>query len=963
MAVRLLLVFSCAVTWVVASRTGPGEPTVPASLPASVPASPLDLLARADALFMRGAYAEAQREYRVLLGREKVAVRAAVGLARCAEQTGGYPRAVETLRLVAGPGRKSPGWQESIASLLQRLGQYSQAIDHCRAALAINEAHFAARLRLGELYQIVGKKQDAIEAYRWFDSLLRTRRRLPALPADITCAGRGFYRFSVLARHPNLNRRVRYVLHEIFQPTYERVARNYWPARLAAAELLLEKYNLEEADEDFRAALTINKNLPEANVGLGAIALERWQFDRVEAHATAALAINPDCVPAINLLALLRMTERRYGRALNECRRALKVNPNDIDALSISAAAHLVLRNIDAVEEFQSRIGRINPCCGRMHYILGEWLAARRQFAEAEDRYRKAIECAPERANPRTALGMMYMQWGYEAKARIELDKAWALDNFNARTYNTLNLLDALERFDRRVSDHFTLKYEAGRDRVIAPYFSEYLEAIYQSICDRYQHQPPAKTIVEVFPSHRELAIRITAKPWIHTVGACTGRVIAMDAPRRETAGRAFNWTHVLRHELTHTVTLSASRNRIPHWFTEGLAVWQEQSPRSWAWIKLLTVAVRRGRLFDLESIDWGFVRPGRPHERWLAYAQSEWMCEYIIDRYGREVINRMIKLFAEGKGQEEAFGTVVGVSTRRFIADFKTWAIGQVQSWGLRTDPIENTIKLRAMLLLRPSDARLHARLAEAWYFEGDLDAAQQSALRALELDENQIRALRIGAIALTTRARRIKDAAQRDELYQRAGGLLQRLIGLNPQSRVAAKLLAEGGLRRDDHDQAVRWYQKLKELCPLDPASYEHLAEVYLNRGESAEALPELIGLWARQQDDPGLPRQIGAICESQADAGGAALWYERSIQIDPYLEASHQDLARVCARIDDLQRAVREYQALCMLAPDRAEHFAQLAFTLNKMDRPDDARAAAARAVELDPDSPAKVLLGSR
>ena len=94
--------------------------------------------------------------------------------------------------------------------------------------------------------------------------------------------------------------------------------------------------------------------------------------------------------------------------------------------------------------------------------------------------------------------------------------------------------------------------------------------------------------MIEVFPSHGcvHACQGQTGGPWLATVGASTGRVIAMDAPRKgEKASGPFNWAQVLRHEFTHTVTLGETDNRIAHWFTEGLAVQEEHSPLQWAWV------------------------------------------------------------------------------------------------------------------------------------------------------------------------------------------------------------------------------------------------------------------------------------------------------------------------------------------------------------------------------------------
>src|SRR5262249_58606263 len=114
------------------------------------------------------------------------------------------------------------------------------------------------------------------------------------------------------------------------------------------------------------------------------------------------------------------------------------------------------------------------------------------------------------------------------------------------------------------------------------PWLADHMEKVHAEVCERYKVKLPRKTMIEVFAVHGNFSVRITGRPWIHTVGACTGPVIAIDAPRTGVWPSPFNWAEVLRHEFTHTVTLAATGNRIPHWMTEGLAVHAETLPRSW---------------------------------------------------------------------------------------------------------------------------------------------------------------------------------------------------------------------------------------------------------------------------------------------------------------------------------------------------------------------------------------------
>jgi Flp pilus assembly protein TadD len=760
--------------------------------------------------------------------------------------------------------------------------------------------------------------------------------------------------------HPRLTERTRYVLHELLQPAYEKIDRTYWPARLASAELLLSKYNKNEAKADFAAARSLNNNLPDAYVGLGRLALDGWDFDTAERHVQTALQTNPNHVGAMQLLAEVRMTERKYREAAAEVDKALDINPNDPRTLSLAAAAHLRMGEHEKSEAFQQRVAAINPNYGQLHLILADWLAAARQFPEAETHYRKAITLDPEDARPRAQLGLTYMQWGKEAEARAVLDESWALDPFNDETYNTLELLDRLEGFDRYGSDHFVIHYNADPDAVLAPYFAEYLESVYDELCEDFDHEPADKTIIEIFPGHDQFAVRITGKPWIHTIGASTGRVIALDAPRRDAAGEPFNWERVLRHEFVHTVTLAATRNRIPHWFTEGLAVLQENAPRSYRWQRKLAERVQRDQLFTLESIDWGFTRPRRRDDREMAYAQSEWMCEYLIGRFGYGVINRMIVAFREDQTQDEVFRGVVKIEPERFSEEFKAWAVDQIREWGFRTDPIESALKLKALLLLNGKDAALHGRLARTLLADEDYDGAHQAAEKALELDGDNVDALEVMSLLLIAAAEQL-EGDDRQRTYDKLEPLLTRLAEADPSSPTPAESFGRIALARDNLDDAVRWFERLKRLRPSHPVAYQALAAIYLQRDQPDKALPALINLWRSDENDPDLPLRIAKLFEARGDRQADAMqWYRRSIAIDPYDAEPHQALARLSAAAGRWSDAVREYRALCTLEPAEAEHHTQLALAYEKAGDLTKARAAAEQAVKRDPDSPAAKLL---
>ena len=917
-------------------------------------------LADARDLLMQGSYEQAIEAYEQLAKEERHALEAGLGVARCRMQIGEYDQAIAGLTGLAAADSAERHYL--LAELYNRKGRYQEVIRHARDAIKHNKDHAGARLLLGRTFELLGRRDEAIKTYRWFDKQVAGRAELLHDAAWITHTALGFLRYSVLTR-TNVARRTKHVLNEMLQIAYGRLDRTYWPARIAAADLLREKYNNDEEDgsvSDYKAALRINKNLPQAHVGLGGVALEGWDFEEVERRVELALTVNPKFAPAIHLLAGKYLWERRYRQAIDACERALTINPNDVTALSLSVAASACQYDQAAVERKASRVAAINPTCVLLHRILGAASSGIRQYTAAEQEYQKAIKFDPTDANPRTELGMMYMQWGLEEKARDALEAAWALDPFNERTKFTLELLELLEKFDRIETAHFIVKYNAKRDPGIGEFVAAYMEDIYEPVTGDYDAPLTSKTIVEFFPTHREFGVRITGKPWIHTIGACTGRVIALASPGDSAHLPTYDVARVLKHEFTHTVTLEATFNRIPHWFTEGLAVYQEDAPRNFMWCELLAKAARRDRLFTLESIDWGFIRPRRPDDRQMAYAQSEWMCEYIVERFGYETINKMLRWFRESRTQREVFAEQLGIEQEEFDHDFQQWTWREIARWGFDLTPPENVQELRTLAETQSDNASVLGRLARAEFDDGDFERAAIAARRAIELDAEEPNGLEVLAKVLAFFAKQEQNESAKGVYDDEALPVLDRLLNIDPSGWAAPKYLAEIALRRKEYDRAAELYKRLQRLCPMDPASWRGLAGIYLKRGEHDLALPQLLELARTEVDDATVPAKIAGIYRRRGRLGEARYWYRRALYIDPFDVDLHRALGDTSMQAGDTKMALDEYKMLTKLEPDDPKHFENAAFAAHKLGDKAEAQKFARRAVRLDPASPARSLL---
>ncbi|GJM24183.1 MAG: hypothetical protein DHS20C16_05980 [Phycisphaerae bacterium] len=788
------------------------------------------------------------------------------------------------------------------------------------------------------------------------------KHRLPIDAANLTAAGTGFYRYSVRAQHANLVQRTRHVLHKIYQKAYQVLDPKYWPARLAVADLLREKFSYEEAATDYHAVLDINTNAVDAHVGLGWIALDRWQFEEVEHRVAIALDINTNSVEAMALLARSRLLERRYEKAEHVTQRLLGVNPSSIAGLALRASARLALFDEPGAAALIKKAEQINPKSGKLHQVLARVLSDRRQYWRSEQHFLKAIELEPSNAVVRADLGLMYMQWGDEAKARPPLEKAWKLDPFDARTKYTLDLLDELDAFHRIKTDHFDVRCDNGLDIVVGARSAEYLESIYDEICRRFEIELERKTIVEIFPTHSSFGVRVTAKPWIHTVGACTGWVIAVDVPRTGSdAHGPFDLPGVLRHEFVHTVTLAATNNRIPHWMTEGLAVYHEDLPRSFSWAEGLSGRLRKGELFTLETIDWGFARPRRPNDRAMAYAQSEWMCAFLYERFGDGIINVMLRDFREGNSQAKVFKKHTEMSTQEFDAAFRKWARDDAATWGFDLTPPEVPANLETQVAKAPSDAQLQARLAMAWLEADHVDKAKSAAEASLAMDANSNALahevmMRVLSAGVSHPADAESAKAHQDNIIEHA----RQVLALVPNHRRARSVLAFYHLNKKDNESAMPHLLDLLDLPPVDPNVHFELAKIYEGLGDDAKALPQWMACLVEFEHRPQVPAALAAIHERAGQLQDAKKWYERALRVAPLSTEIGESHARVLMQMGQTDAAIAQYRLLCQVEPGEAKFHTACALALLKAGKESEAKSYARNAVKLDPKSAARSLV---
>jgi hypothetical protein len=179
--------------------------------------------------------------------------------------------------------------------------------------------------------------------------------------------------------------------------------------------------------------------------------------------------------------------------------------------------------------------------------------------------------------------------------------------------------------------------------------------------------------------------------PYIGTVAACAGKMIALQSPGDATLAEKFNWGHVLRHEYTHVINLQQTDFNIPHWFTESLAMRSEQSARPASWDKVLLSRHGENKLFDLDSINFGFIRPTSDTDWTLAYFQASLYADFMVKKYGSNAPARLLRAYSTNLGTPAALKRTFDVEVKPFEAGYREHVaatVADIKSKGEKRPP-----------------------------------------------------------------------------------------------------------------------------------------------------------------------------------------------------------------------------------------------------------------------------------
>ncbi|MCP4890182.1 MAG: tetratricopeptide repeat protein [Planctomycetaceae bacterium] len=616
---------------------------------------------------------------------------------------------------------------------------------------------------------------------------------------------------------------------KILEMFYDRVIDadpQHTEAHLATAELALDKGDFKVAAETLQKALRFDNEDPRIHYLL-ARAWEPSDGEKASAAIEKSLEINPNHQPSLIFQAEAAIDREQYQAAELLIRKILEINPRNQEAFALMA----VLANLRGKYDIETKMRETalsswgsNP---RIDYLIGKKLSQKYRFEEGVKYQQKALEIDPSFPPASFQLAQDLLRLGSsEVGWQLAKDVADG-DPYNVVAHNLMTLYDRTKDFRILETDGIQLRMENRESLIYGQEVLDLLSEAKQVLCKKYDVEPRAPIIVEIFPQQKDFAIRTFGLPGGDGfLGVCFGRVITANSPASQGENPA-NWQSVLWHEFCHVVTLEKTKNRMPRWLSEGISVYEERK-RNPAWGESITPLYREMMLGDeltpVSGLSGAFLTPPTPIHLQFAYFESSLVVEYLIEQYGMDAVLNILDDLADGLGIEDALARHAGTSERLDV-EFAEYArrlaneFGPKADWsreGISENP--TTEQLAAWVKQNPNSYWGLRQLAAVRIGEGEY----AEALPLLEtLDELEAFTGERGdpVMMLARCYRELNDTPQEIET-------LQRMIGMSSDSLPALRRLMELATANEQWDQVATYAEQINAINPLIPEGHTAMA-----------------------------------------------------------------------------------------------------------------------------------------
>lgn len=718
--------------------------------------------------------------------------------------------------------------------------------------------------------------------------------------------------------------------------------------QLEWAELFMSHFDPGHAEESVRAALATNPNSARGHLFAARILLEQsLDFNGAQEELDRALAVNPNLVGAHVTRAGIAIRDMDLDGADAHLGRALAVDPNDLEALSVRAAIHFLRGDQRAYRGAVRSVLSRNPRYSEMYTVIGEYANWEHRYPEIVEMAREALRIDPEDALAHATLGINLLRMGEEEEGLNALREAWRRDRFNVRVFNLLELWDhtITPSYGQITSGPFVFRLHNDERAVMGPTMTDTLTAAWNSMRRRYRFTPRTPVHIEMYSDRQHFSVRTSGLPNVGVQGVCFGQVVTALSPR---AG-PFNWAQITWHELAHVFHIQLSHNRVPRWFTEGLAEYETIIARP-EWRReedhRLYLALVGDRIPPVSRLNHAFTHARTAEDMTVAYYASTMLVKYIVDTFGFDRIPRMLREWANDRTSDEVIQRVLGLSSARLDADFRDHTrrrlAPRANDFAVDFGRYRDLDAMRANAEQHPDDADAQAALAASLTVNGDLNEAMSAVRTALRRDATQPVARFVAA----------RLALARNELAT-ARADLRRLIESGHDGYEVRLLQARVALAGRDTAGGRAALEAASRIDPNRPEAWQGLMRVAERSSDAqlrARVLRRIVDV---DQHDRASNFALMQQLAERNDWVGVREYGLRGVFVDPLRAESRRLYAEALLRANENREALAQAELALAAQPEEpAEVHLTRARAFMALRRRGEARQAAAAARRADP-----------
>src|SRR6478609_7158448 len=517
-------------------------------------------LARGHQRLELSAYKDAEAEFRALLtGPEGAPAR--LGLGQVLVKTGRASEAIAVLSpLLSDPARRASAALFTARAQLG-LGRVRDAEAPLRA-VPPEHSSFALQLALGSVLLREGRRADAEPVLMTIVNAYNDDRIQDSDGANMALVGRA----AQLLRSPKDANSA--------YDAAERALPGDTQTLLYRADLFLDKYDPGHAEEVLNEILSKAPAEPEALQLLARVKLaQALDFDEAERLARLSLSVNPKSGGAYAILVGISLRDGELERAEQQLNEGSSADPGSLELLSLRVAARFLADDPAGVESAKRAVFLQNPQYSQLYSIVAEFADWEHRYDEIVRMMREAVAIDNEDGVAYAELGLNLIRAGDDAGGLSALRRAFVLDPYNVRVFNTLNLYEKTIAKEYVTVDHppFRIRYRKDERAILERYVAALLDEAWGKMVQAYGFTPETPIGVELYAERQNFGIRTGGLPETAIQGVCFGRTLAAMSPKYE----SFNLGMTLWHELSHVFHIQLSKSHVPRWFTEGLAEYE----------------------------------------------------------------------------------------------------------------------------------------------------------------------------------------------------------------------------------------------------------------------------------------------------------------------------------------------------------------------------------------------------